>query len=257
MEARPGPWIRALRSSHENLCSVVQALVPEQLHLPSYARDWSIAKVMSHLGSQAEIHGLILAAGLRDEVAPGQDVFIPIWQAWDNKAPEVQVGDALEMGKHLLESFEGLTAEQVDRWRMHVFGMDLDAAGLAKMRVREQALHAWDVEVALNASATLSPGIVEQLLGTLEEEVPTAAKPSGAKLEIKVETSAPEGEFTLRAAETVTLRRSTGDECQTMLKLPAEGLIRLVYGRLDPAHTPPVWVSGVDLDELRRLFPGV
>jgi hypothetical protein len=39
------------------------------------------------------------------------------------------------------------------------------------------------------------------------------------------------------------------------LVLPAEALIRLVYGRLDPEHTPPVGGTA-DLDELRRVFPG-
>ena len=35
-------------------------------------------------------------------------------------------------------------------------------------------------------------------------------------------------------------------------------LLRLVYGRLDPDHTPPVEVltSDVDLDLLRQTFPG-
>jgi hypothetical protein len=34
--------------------------------------------------------------------------------------------------------------------------------------------------------------------------------------------------------------------------------VRLVYGRLDPAHTPPVELTGpVTTDDLRRLFPGV
>jgi hypothetical protein len=39
------------------------------------------------------------------------------------------------------------------------------------------------------------------------------------------------------------------------LEIPAEGLIRLVYGRLDPDHTPPIGGSA-DLDALRRVFPG-
>ena len=39
------------------------------------------------------------------------------------------------------------------------------------------------------------------------------------------------------------------------LTLPAEAFVRLVYGRLDPDHTPPVGGSA-DLDELRGAFPG-
>ena len=40
------------------------------------------------------------------------------------------------------------------------------------------------------------------------------------------------------------------------LALPAEAFIRLVYGRLDPAHTPPVETRRADLDGLRQVFPG-
>ena len=40
---------------------------------------------------------------------------------------------------------------------------------------------------------------------------------------------------------------------------PAEAFLRLVYGRLDPDHTPAVDLDAADvtLDELRRTFPGV
>jgi hypothetical protein len=34
-------------------------------------------------------------------------------------------------------------------------------------------------------------------------------------------------------------------------------LVRLAYGRLDPAHTPEgIVAEGVDLDLLRAIFPG-
>ena len=40
------------------------------------------------------------------------------------------------------------------------------------------------------------------------------------------------------------------------LTLPAEAFVRLIYGRLDADHTPPVKNAGVELDELRPIFPG-
>ena len=40
------------------------------------------------------------------------------------------------------------------------------------------------------------------------------------------------------------------------LRLPAEAFVRLLYGRMDKAHTPPAESAGVELDELRPLFPG-
>jgi hypothetical protein len=43
----------------------------------------------------------------------------------------------------------------------------------------------------------------------------------------------------------------------TSLELPAEALLRLVYGRLDPRHTPPLKVSDDTLlVRLREIFRG-
>jgi hypothetical protein len=47
-----------------------------------------------------------------------------------------------------------------------------------------------------------------------------------------------------------------GEQSLPALRLPAEAVVRLVYGRLDPAHTPPVGSQEVDLDDLRPIFPG-
>jgi hypothetical protein len=71
-----------------------------------------------------------------------------------------------------------------------------------------------------------------------------------------VVTSNPEGHFTLETGDSVKLEAFEPDDYEAELELPAEALLRLVYGRLDPAHTPPLKTRGVDLDELRAVFPG-
>ena len=53
------------------------------------------------------------------------------------------------------------------------------------------------------------------------------------------------------------MTESDGEDGLPELRLSAEAFLRLVYGRLGPAHTPPVEAGGVDLDELRQLFPGL
>ena len=60
MEPSPAPWISALRHSHDALQGVVEPLNVDQLEQRSYASEWSIAQVLSHLGSQSEIFGLFL-----------------------------------------------------------------------------------------------------------------------------------------------------------------------------------------------------
>ena len=53
---------------------------------PSHALGLSIAQVVSHLGSQAEIFGLLLDAGLTARTRPARTPF-PIWDAWNARSP--------------------------------------------------------------------------------------------------------------------------------------------------------------------------
>jgi hypothetical protein len=57
-------WLAALRRSHERMTALVGGLTDEQAALRSYADEWSLAQVASHLGSQAEVFELFLTAGL-------------------------------------------------------------------------------------------------------------------------------------------------------------------------------------------------
>lgn len=256
METRPGPWIGALRHSHDRLQELAGQLDAAQLEQLSYASEWSIAQVLSHLGSQAEIFGLFLAAGLTGQDPPGREEFVPIWEVWNAKSPQAQASDALRADQATLDQFESLDDEQRARLRLPVFGMDLDVAGLARMRLGEHAVHTWDVAVALDPAATIEPDAVGLLIDGLSQFAGRAGKPDGRERRVRVVTTDPERSFVLETGEAVTLTESDGDEGLPELRLPAEALLRLLYGRLDPAHTPPVEAKGVDLDELRAIFPG-
>ena len=258
METSPDPWIAALRHSHDRLQSLVAPLDAGQLQQRSYASEWSIAQVLSHLGSQAEIFGLFLQAGLSGQDPPGRDEFGPIWNVWNAKDPQAQAWDALQADEATLERFESLDAEQRGQLRLHAFGMDLDTTGLARLRVSEHAVHTWDVAVGLDPSATVAPDAVALLIDTVSQLAARTAKPDGKQRRVRVMTSDPERNFILETTgEAVTLTQSDDAGSLPELRLPAEAFVRLVYGRLDPAHTPAVKTSDVDLEELRQLFPGL
>jgi uncharacterized protein (TIGR03083 family) len=156
-----------------------------------------------------------------------------------------------------VERLEALDADQRARVRLPLFGMDLDAAGLVRMRVSEHAVHTWDVAVALDPSATVEPDAVGLLIDTLGQLAAWAGKPDGKQRRLRIQTSDPEQHFVLETGTAVTLTAADGGGEPPDLRLPAEAFIRLVYGRLDPAHTPPVQTGSAELDELRRLFPGL
>src|SRR5689334_21140795 len=130
MESSPGPWISALRHSHDRLRASVEPLGPDQLAQRSYPSEWTIAQVLSHLGSQAEIFGLILAAGLAGQEPPGPEEFPPIWDTWNAKDPQAQATDALRADQATLERLESMDAGERERLHLKLFGMDIDTAGL-------------------------------------------------------------------------------------------------------------------------------
>ena len=260
MEASPGPWISALRHSHDRLRASVEPLGPDQLTQRSYPSEWTIAQVLSHLGSQAEIFGLILQAGLAGLEPPEREEFPPIWDRWNAKDPRDQATDALRADQATLERMESMDTGERERLHLKLFGMDIDATGFARMRVSEHAVHTWDLLVALDPAATLAPDAVALLIDTVDQVAARSAKPDGQPRKVRVSTTDPERQFILETGEKVTLAPSDGDAAPgpgvAELRLPAEALIRLVYGRLDEAHTPPTETTGVELDELRQIFRG-
>src|SRR3984893_13530424 len=160
MQTSPEPWIGALRHSHDRLQALVGPLGQDQLEQRSYASEWSIAQVLSHIGSGAEIFGLFLAAGLAGQDPPGREVFGPIWNTWNAKDPEAQAVDGLRADEATVERFESINPDQKVQLRLQVFGMDMDTTGLARMRVSEHAIHPWDGAGALDPSATVAPDAV-------------------------------------------------------------------------------------------------
>ena len=240
---------------------MVEPLDLTQLQGPSYCSEWSIAQVLSHLGSQAEIFGLFIDAGLSGQDPPGRDVFLPIWDAWNARDPQTQATDALAADLATLARFESLDAEQQDRLHLEMFGMELDAAGLARMRLAEHAVHTWDVGVALDPERTLAAEAVLLLVDTIDLLVARAGQPRPTTVRAQISTTAPERRFMLDLGQAASLTagfpEADGDsDGLPQLRLPAEAFIRLVSGRLDPEHTPPVEARGIDLDELRQTFPG-
>jgi hypothetical protein len=123
-------------------------------------------------------------------------------------------------------------------------------------RLNEHALHTWDIEVMFEPSAPVGPDATALIIDNIAMIVGFTGKPTGAERVLRVRTTEPGRDFVLAVGkERMSLEPGTGVRAPD-LELPAEAFIRLVYGRLDPDHTPAGHGSA-DLDELRRMFPGV
>ena len=263
MDNAPRVLIAALRNSHERLASLVDAMSEDQLTRRSYCADWTIAQVLSHLGSGAEIMLMTLEAALGGPPVD-REGFSAIWDRWNAKPPREQAADCLTADDVHIKRLEGLTDAELAGIDYEFFGMRLDAAGLIRLRLSEHAVHTWDVAVALDPVAEVAPDAVELLMGHLAMVAGWAGRAEGEPFRVRLRGSAPEVDFVLEVAENVSLEPwpGTGPAGATagrQVQLPSEALLRLVFGRLDPEHASQVEVSGDagTLDRLRAVFPGM
>ena len=255
--------ISALRSGSDDLAAHVRALTPDQLTGPSGASDWTIAQVLSHLGSGAEVGRAALEAALGSAGAPAADFNRSVWARWDAMSPQDQAAGFLTANESFVAYYEAI--DDVTRSTASV-GMrrlpePVDLATHASFRLNELTLHSWDVRVAADQQATLAPEAVEPLLGVLPYLMGWLGKPALGQargtLVVGVHTTAPDTEFGLSVTDTVTLVDPPTEPDATLV-LPTESWLRLASGRLGAAVTPAgVTVTGrLDLDTLRAMFPG-
>ncbi len=266
MESDARSSIAVLRHSHDRLAGLVRPLAPEQLRVNSYCRDWSVAEVLSHIGSGAEISLLMLPAALGEAEPPGQEAFQQVWDAWNAKSPEEQAADALESDERQVAALEGLSDEELGKVRLQFAGMELDSGGLVRLRLGEHAVHTWDVAVVQDPAATVAPDAVALLIDNVPRFLaPRLGKPLGEPFSVRIRTTDPDRDYLLTSAEGVAVIDWPGDQPAAdvagtqvdEVSMPAEALLRLAYGRLDPEHTPAeVTGDPASLDKLRKIFPG-
>ena len=253
-------WSAAVHASHERLAAAAADLSAEQLDGPSYATEWSIAQVLSHLGSGAEILTLFLEAGRDGTSAPGQDVSGAIWARWNASSADAQRDGYLRANAKFLDDLDSLDEDQRDAWKPPMFNGADDLTNVLRLRLAEHAVHTWDVLVALDPAATLAQDATDLLIDTLPGLAARVGKPIDTPVRARIATSHPERHFLLHtdaAGVALDPDHAAGHALPgPVVDLPTEALVRLVYGRMDEAHTPALRHPTPELTSLRAVFPG-
>ena len=249
------PHLEALRSSAARLRDLVATMSEAELNRSAYPSEWSIADVLSHIGSGAVImHRRLddVLAGLDtpDDFAPGA------WDAWNAKTPTAQRDDALAADASLLAAMDSVTADERAAFSFDMGPLKLGFDAFVAMRLNEHAFHTWDIEVTVDPAAVIPEQVAALVVDNLELIARYTAKPTGGTATITIATTRPPRGYTIALTpESVTLLPTPSVEAHADIELTAEAFARLVYGRLDPGHTSHN-EEGPLLDELRRVFPG-
>lgn len=248
--------ITALRAEHDKLAGLVATLTDDQLALTSGAAEWTVAQVLSHLGSGAEISRAPVARAAGETVVAEENK--AIWARWDASAPRAQAEGFVAHNGRLLDMVEALTPEQrssliVDLGFLPEPVPLVTALG---MRLNEVANHSWDVRVTFDPQAGVDADsaavLVDHLAGTVGFLLNWIAKP--AELSAPVSVAVPGAGLVIDDAATVVDHLESPS---ATFDGPQEAFVRLVSGRLKAPYDKNVTVEGsVTLDDLRRVFPG-
>lgn len=252
----PDRVVEALRVNHDALAALVPTLSEEDLGRPSGASEWSVAQVLSHLGSGAEIGRTPIAGAAGEPVEPEDNQ--AVWARWDASAPAEQAAAFVRHDAAYLATVDALSAEQRDRLMVDLGFLPEPVPLLVAlgMRLNEVANHVWDVRAGLEQDASIDADSAELLValfqGPLAFLLGFSAKADAIEQEVRLEI--PGGALVI--TDQVSVRDAVADPT-AVFEGPAEAVVRLLSGRLRREHAAGVEVTGnVTLDELRAVFPG-
>jgi uncharacterized protein (TIGR03083 family) len=256
--------IAVLRAGHDELVAFVAGVGSDGPTHGSGASEWTVAQVLSHLGSGAEITLAGLNVALTGEDGRGEGFNQSVWDRWNAKSPAEMAADFVGSNEALVSRYESIDAATRESLLIDLgfLPAPVPLAVAATMRLNEFALHSWDVHAGFDAAAVVAPEAVPLLLPRVSMMlgwVGHADELGGKTGSLAVHISNPESSFGVEIGEKLAITDDAPTDPDATLSAPAESWLRLVSGRLKPEYTPAsVVVTGdlVSLDDLRRVFPG-
>jgi uncharacterized protein (TIGR03083 family) len=239
------------------------ARIDEYLHsLPASAwettsacTEWQVQDVVAHLVGVAEFYAGTVARGLRGETDPppgrapagastGASAAAGIAQR--SIAARKNLGGQLlatfaATGDHLNRTLAALTPDERRRPCYHPGGI-VAAENFIELRLKELAVHEWDVRSVLEPAARLSPASCPAILATISESIASGSlrwafwsgPPSGTAVRYRFEIDGPGPARPDLVVDGATMRMDGAGTAapDVTFRCDTATYILLVYGRL-------------------------
>ena len=243
--------IARIRALQVDLVSRASSASDDELGRTSGATEWSVAQVLSHFGSQAEIALVALPALLTGGEAPSQDFNESVWARWNSLGDRAKAENFIEHSSALLAAVEAVPDRETRTVTLPFLPYPLPWVGAMGMRLNEYALHHWDVVQGLDGHAHIDEESAALLAQHLGETLSFMLRFT-AKADLLAEPAVVEvADLHIVIGDGVSIDPSATPTA--VLDAPLEAGIRLLSGRL--REEVPV-KGNVTLDDLRKVFPG-
>lgn len=249
-------WLIALQTASDDLNSLVDGLSGDDLTRPSLAGDWTVAQVLSHLGSGAEICTELVHRGLAgDDHGPQRDELLPIWERWNVLSPAECREQWKRADRAHLDLLASISIEQENSLRVPYFAGPMDLTTYLGYRLSEHALHGWDVAAAYDPTATVGQlDLVWERIDMIASRFHDST--TRERLTPRQVSLSHDGRHDrLDIGEEIHLGSETDLAAPTTMTATTDVLTRLIYGRLRAKDRIDI-TGPTTREDLTQLFRG-
>ncbi len=248
--------VKILQSESERIKQYLHALPPEALSKPSACTQWQVQDVIAHLVGVAETYASSVSRGLQGDTGPlpGR---LPAGQGtaalYAESIAQRSVAARKTLGDALLATFDAAN----DRLNSLLAGLEpaqrgipcYHAGGLVKaqnfmdLRLKELAVHEWDIRAALEPEAHVSPASIPAIMTTISESIASGSLRwafwSGPHLTTPVRYRfvvtglGPSKSDIVVESNTLRMEDAGDTTARVTMRCDTETYVLLVYGRLN------------------------
>lgn len=270
--------LRVLQSESERIRQYMHALPATALTQASACTQWQVQDVMAHLIGVAETYAGSIVRGLQGDTAPPAGR-LPAGQTTAALAAESiaqrSIAARQSLGERLLVAYDeanerlnsalaGLTPSQRDLPCYHPGGI-VKAQNFIDLRLKELAVHEWDIRAGLAPEARLSAASLASILITIGESIASGSLrwafwsgptlPAPVRYRFVVTGASLSKTDVIVDGNTLRMAEPQGATAQVTIRCDAETYVLLVYGRLDLEAAMASGRLAVEGDtELVRIF---
>jgi uncharacterized protein (TIGR03083 family) len=248
--------VKILQSEAERIKQYLHTLPPEALGKPSACTQWQVQDVIAHLSGVAETYTNSVSRGLQGDTGPlpGR---LPAGQATAAVSAESiaqrSIAAREALGNQLFATLDaandrlnsllaGLGPEQRSLPCYHPGGI-VKAQNFIDLRLKELAVHEWDIRSALESEAHLSPASIPAIMTTISESIASGslrwafwAGPyltTPVRYHFVVTGLGPSKPDIVVEGNTLRMDDAGAATARVTMRCDTETYVLLVYGRLD------------------------
>lgn len=249
-------YLPCLQAESERILKYLRALPPEAWSRPSICPQWQVQDVVAHLVGVAEFYADNVSRGLQGDATPpagrppagvltGAQAAPAIAQR--SIAARQSLGDRLlstfqTTGAHLNDVLARLRPEERTIPCYHPGGI-VEAQQFIGLRIKELALHEWDIRAGLESGAHVSAASLPAILEVISQSVASGSLrwafwsgpklPTPVRYRFVVAGQGPDKSDLVIDGNAVRMEAAENTPVDVTFQCDAETYVLLLYGRLN------------------------